>query len=194
MLKYFLFYKPYEVLCQFSPSGEKKTLADFFPGIAKNIYPVGRLDYDSEGLLLLTSDNHLAHRLTDPRYDHPRTYYVQVEGAITEEALMHLSKGVDIRIDGKTHRTKQADARLLQEEPTLPERNPPIRFRKAIPTSWISLTLTEGRNRQVRRMTAAVGFPTLRLVRFAIGDVSLGALLPGEFREAGKEELLRLKK
>ena len=106
-MEYLLFYKPYEVLCQFSPSGDKKTLADFFPGIAKNIYPVGRLDFDSEGLLLLTSDNHLAHRLTEPRYGHERTYFVQVEGAVTPEALQQLSTGVDIRIDGKLKRCPQ---------------------------------------------------------------------------------------
>lgn len=188
-MKSLLFYKPFEVLCQFSASGDKKTLADFFPGIPKNIYPVGRLDYDSEGLLLLSSDNRLAHQLTEPKYQHARTYYVQVEGPISEDALQQLAAGVDFRIDGKTYRSKPAKAMLLDDEPVLPERNPPIRFRKSIPTSWISLTLAEGRNRQVRRMTAAVGFPTLRLVRYAIGKVTIGNLQPGEYREASTQEL-----
>lgn len=191
-MKSLLFYKPYEVLCQFSASGDKKTLADFFPGIPKNIYPVGRLDYDSEGLLLLSSDTRLAHQLTEPRYGHARTYFVQVEGAITPDALQQLTTGVEFRIDGKAYRSKPAKALLLDEEPALPERNPPIRFRKSIPTSWIALTLTEGRNRQVRRMTAAVGFPTLRLVRYAIGNVSVGDLQPGEYRELKGAEIQSL--
>lgn len=191
-MKSLLFYKPFEVLCQFSASGDKKTLADFLPGIPKNIYPVGRLDYDSEGLLLLSSDARLSHQLTEPKFGHARTYFVQVEGAITSEALQQLSAGVSFRIDGKTYQSKPAKAILLNDEPVLPERNPPIRFRKSIPTSWISLTLTEGRNRQVRRMTAAVGFPTLRLVRYAIGAVTIGTMQPGESREATPQDLQAL--
>jgi 23S rRNA pseudouridine2457 synthase len=188
-MRYILFYKPYEVLSQFSPSGDKRTLAHFFNELQKDVYPAGRLDYDSEGLLLLTSDKALAHQLTDPRYAHQRTYYVQVEGLITDEALNKLSAGVDIQIDGNKHRTKPAKAFRLIEEPVLPPRNPPIRFRKSIPTSWLSLTLTEGKNRQVRRMTAAVGFPTLRLVRYAIGKVTIGDMQPGDFIELDKKML-----
>ena len=186
-MRYLLFYKPYEVLSQFSPSGDKKTLAHFFNKLPKDVYPAGRLDYDSEGLILLTSDKELAHRLTDPRYAHPRTYYVQVEGELTDEAIQRLSSGVDIQIDGKKHHTKPAFARLLEEEPALPARFPPIRFRKSIPTSWLSLTLTEGKNRQVRRMTAAVGFPTLRLVRYAIGAVTIEGMQPGDYIEADQK-------
>ena len=183
-MRYLLFYKPYEVLSQFSPSGDKKTLAHFFSALPKDVYPAGRLDYDSEGLILLTSDKTLSHQLTDPRYAHPRTYYVQVEGTLTDEAVHRLSSGVDIQIDGKKHRTMPAVAKLLKEEPALPLRFPPIRFRKAIHVSWLSLTLTEGKNRQVRRMTAAVGFPTLRLVRYAIGAVTIEGMQPGDFIEA----------
>ncbi len=185
-MRYILFYKPYEVLCQFSPSENKKTLAHFFSGLPKDIYPVGRLDYDSEGLLLLSSDKALAHQLTDPAFAHPRTYFVQVEGSITGDALRRLAFGVDIAIDGKTHHTKPAKALLIPKEPMLPPRNPPIRFRKSVPTSWLSLTLTEGKNRQVRRMTAAVGFPTLRLVRYAIGRVTVQGMLPGDIIEADR--------
>lgn len=188
-MRYLLFYKPYEVLSQFSPSGDKRTLAHFFNELPKDIYPAGRLDYDSEGLLLLTSDKALAHQLTDPRYAHQRTYFVQVEGVITDEALKKLSDGVDIQIDGKKHRTRPANAIHLDEEPVLPPRNPPIRFRKSVPTSWLSLTLTEGKNRQVRRMTATVGFPTLRLVRFAIGKITVGNMQSGDFIELDKQML-----
>ena len=182
-MRYILFYKPYEVLSQFSASGDKKTLAHFFSILPKDVYPVGRLDYDSEGLLLLTNDKSLAHHLTEPRFAHPRTYYVQVEGAITSNSIKQLSSGVSIHIDGKQYQTKPAIVSVLKEEPLLPPRFPPIRFRKSIPTSWISLTLTEGKNRQVRRMTAAVGFPTLRLVRFAIGGVTVEGLQPGDYIE-----------
>lgn len=183
MFQYYLFYKPYQVLSQFSAEGDKKTLADFFSGLLKDIYPVGRLDYDSEGLLLLTNDKSLTQQLLEPRFAHQRTYYVQVEGTITDEALEELRKGVMISIDGKKYRTKSAKAMRI-DDPVVPERNPPIRYRKEIPTSWIALTLTEGKNRQVRRMTAATGFPTLRLVRYSIGQVTIGALQPGEYMEA----------
>ena len=182
MPRYYLFYKPYQVLSQFSAEGDKRTLADFFKGIPKNVYPVGRLDYDSEGLLLLTDDASLTHRLLDPSFAHPRTYWVQVEGTVTEDALQQLKQGVTINIDGKLYRTKKAVAKVLHDEPHLPERNPPIRYRKNVPTTWISLTLTEGKNRQVRRMTAAVGFPTLRLVRYAIGNIAIEDLQPGTHR------------
>ena len=187
MLQYFIFYKPCQVLCQFSPEGEKKTLADYFPGISKNIYPVGRLDFDSEGLLLLTNDKALSHHLLEPKFAHKRTYLVQVDGSITEEAIAQLQKGVVINVEGKQYNTKPAVAKLLLNEPDLPERNPPIRYRKEIPTSWISLTLTEGKNRQVRKMTAAVNFPTLRLVRYSIGDVTINGFTPGMYKEVTED-------
>lgn len=192
MFRYFIFYKPYEVLSQFSKEGDKKTLTDFFSSIEKNIYPVGRLDYDSEGLLLLTNDKKLTQRLLEPKYQHQRTYFVQVEGSITQEALHTLEKGVTIAVNGKPYATKKAKARLLEQEPILPERHPPIRFRKNIPTSWIALTLTEGKNRQVRKMTAAVGFPTLRLVRYSIGNISIQNMNSGAIKELKEAELKNL--
>jgi len=183
MFQYIIFYKPYQVLSQFSPEGDKKTLKDFFPLLSKDIYPVGRLDYDSEGMLLLTNDKSLNHQLLDPAYAHKRTYWVQVDGAITDEALKNLAEGVMIQVDGKPYKTKPATAKLLEPEPQVHERNPPIRYRKNIPTSWIALTLTEGKNRQVRRMTAAVGFPTLRLIRHSIGKITIDDLPPGGYKE-----------
>ena len=182
MLQYFLFHKPFQVLSQFSPEGEKRTLAHFFSGLPKDVYPVGRLDYDSEGLLLLTNDKLLTHKLLTPEQGHPRTYRVQVEGEITPAAIAQLQKGVSFSAGGKTHQSKPATAFAFDQPPVVVPRNPPIRTRKAIPTSWISLTLTEGKNRQVRKMTAAVGFPTLRLIRYAIGDWTLEGLQPGAWR------------
>jgi 23S rRNA pseudouridine2457 synthase len=180
--RYFKLFKPYDVLTQFTDEAGRATLKDFVrePGV----YPVGRLDRDSEGLLLLTDDGAAAHRLTDPRYEHPKTYLVQVERVPDEGALGALRSGVRLK-DGVT---RPAKARLLETPPELPERPVPIRFRKNVPTAWIELTIHEGRNRQVRRMTAAVGFPTLRLVRAAIGRVVLGDLKPGEYRELTVEE------
>jgi 23S rRNA pseudouridine2457 synthase len=192
MSHYFLFYKPYRVLSQFSAEGDKQTLADFFAGISKNVYPVGRLDFDSEGLLLLTDDKVITHQLLEPSFAHRRTYFVQVEGSITEAAIRKLQEGVTISIDGKSYGTKKAGAKILTAEPKLPERNPPIRYRKETPTSWIALTLMEGKNRQVRKMTAAVGFPTLRLVRYAIGKVTLEGINPGEYRILEGKEVKEL--
>jgi len=182
--RYILFNKPFGVVSQFS--GEAHTLKDFIK--VKDVYPVGRLDHDSEGLLLLTNDGELQHRLSDPSFGHPRTYWAQVEGVPEEKALHQLATGLTIQ----GHRTRPAKVRLLQQEPDLPPRNPPIRFRKNIPTAWIELVFTEGRNRQVRRMTAAVGHPTLRLVRVAISDLRLERLLLGQWRELTSEELRRL--
>jgi len=180
--RYFKLFKPYDVLTQFTDEAGRATLKDFVavPGI----YPVGRLDRDSEGLLLLTDDGPLSHRLTDPRFEHPKTYLAQVEKVPDEAALEALRTGVTLK-DG---RTRPAGARLLEGPPVLPERPVPIRFRKNVPTAWVELTLCEGRNRQVRRMTAAVGYPTLRLVRVAIGRIGLGDLKPGECRELTGEE------
>jgi 23S rRNA pseudouridine2457 synthase len=182
MPEYFIFHKPFQVLSQFSAEGNKKTLSDFFPHISKNIYPVGRLDFDSEGMLLLTDDKSLTHQLLDPGFAHPRTYWVQVDGAITSDAIQQLQQGVTINIDGKQYHTKKATAIILEEQPGVAERNPPVRFRKNIPTSWISLTLTEGKNRQVRKMTAAAGYPTLRLIRYAIGKLTLDGIEPGSYK------------
>lgn len=184
-MKCILFYKPYAVLTQFT--GEPPTLKDYIP--VSGVYPVGRLDRDSEGLILLTDDGKLQHRLSDPKYGHPRTYWVQVEGIPDEDAIQRLAEGV--LIQGR--KTLPAEAKRLKGEPGLPERNPPIRVRQSIPTSWLEITLREGRNRQVRRMTAAVGHPTLRLVRVAIGGIGTGGLRPGEWRELSRGEYVTLK-
>jgi len=194
--RYILFYKPFGVLSQFS--GERESLSKYVP--VRDVYPVGRLDRDSEGLLLLTNNGELQHRLTDPKFNHPRTYWVQVEGVPNQSALEQLARGVAIQ----DYQSRPALVRLLPDEPALPPRDPPIRFRETIPTSWIELTLTEGRNRQVRRMTAAVGHPTLRLVRVSIGNLTIGGLSmeepgvaelqPGEWRELTAEELQKLQR
>lgn len=179
------------MLSQFSAEGDKPTLAQL-GHFSKDIYPIGRLDADSEGLLILTNDKELNHKLLDPRFKHQRTYLSQVEGIVTDEALAYLIKGVTITIDNKAYHTLPAQATMLKSEPTLPERIPPIRYRKNIPTSWIALTLHEGKNRQVRKMTAAVGFPTLRLVRIAIEGIKLGNLQPSEVLEMNKNEVYQL--
>jgi 23S rRNA pseudouridine2457 synthase len=185
---YFQLYKPYQVLSQFSPEEGKQTLADFFD-VPKDVYPVGRLDFDSEGLLLLTNDKHLNHRLLHPTFLHQRSYWVQVDGAITMNAINELSNGVDINLDGKIYRTKKAIAKLFDTDPNVPDRHPPIRFRKEIPAPWIELILTEGKNRQVRKMTAKVGFPTLRLIRNSIENIRLNNMQPGEMIALSEVEI-----
>lgn len=185
--QYLIFYKPYDVLSQFTDSqSDRATLKDFIP--VENVYPVGRLDRDSEGLLLLTNHGQLQHRLSTPEYGHPRTYWVQVERIPDETAIAQLGQGV--MIQGQP--TRPAQVRLLPEPPQLPPRDPPIRYRKSVPTAWLEMTLTEGRNRQVRRMTAAVGHPTLRLVRWAIGSQSLAGLAPGDWRSLAPAEVQQL--
>lgn len=184
--RYFVIYKPYGVLSQFS--GEDHTLGDLcdFP---KDVYPVGRLDKDSEGFLLVTNDKRLNHFLLDPTYGHKRTYLVQVEGLIKLDALQALQGGVVIRVDNRDYLTKKAKAKLLPSEPELPARIPPIRYRKNVPDCWISLTLTEGKNRQVRKMTAKVGYPTLRLVRWAMENLTIEGLKSGQVVERSMEEI-----
>ncbi|MFN8674280.1 MAG: pseudouridine synthase [Candidatus Sericytochromatia bacterium] len=183
-LIYVLFYKPYMVLSQFTSEEGKKTLKDFID--IPNIYSVGRLDYDSEGLLILTNDNKLKNKLTDPKFESEKTYWVQVEGIPTEEAIDKLKKGVIIQ----DYKTKSAKVRKLEEhEVNFPERNPPIRFRKNIPTSWLEITIIEGKNRQVRKMTASVGYPTLRLIRVKIKNLLINSLKEGEYRYFNPREL-----
>lgn len=186
--RYFIVYKPFQVLTQFSPNEGKATLKDYFP-VPENVYSVGRLDYDSEGLLILTDDTSLNHRLLNPQHKHEREYWVQVEEIITEEAVNNLQKGVIISIDGKQHKTLPCKAFLFMQPPLVYERNPTIRVRKNIPVSWISLTLTEGKNRQVRRMTAKVGFPTVRLIRYRIEKLTLQNMQPGDMRELTQKEV-----
>lgn len=176
MKKLILFNKPYNVVCQFTTDDDSPTLAEFIP--IKNVYAAGRLDKDSEGLLLLTDDGALQHQLTDPKHKLPKTYWVQVEGIPDAAALNQLCRGVLLR-DGKT---LPAKVKIIAE-PKLWPRHPPIRFRRDIPTTWLELILVEGKNRQIRRMTAAIGHPTLRLIRVTIGSWQLEQLQPGEWRE-----------
>ncbi len=178
MRRILLFNKPFGVICQFSRDGMHPTLADYIP--LPGFYPAGRLDTDSEGLLVLTDDGKLQHRITDPRHKLPKTYWVQVEGVPDEAALEKLRNGIAL----SDFTTQPADVRLMDEPLNLWPRNPPVRFRKHIPTSWISLVISEGKNRQVRRMTAAAGFPTLRLIRYRIGEWTLDGVEPGMWRKA----------
>ncbi len=188
-LQYFLFYKPYNVLCQFTDSSNsKRTLGQVYP-FPKAVYPVGRLDTDSEGLLLLTNDKSINHRLLNPQFAHKRTYWVQVEGIPNEKALQQLEEGVMIKVRQKMYQTLPTRVNLLNNPPILQERNPPIRFRKNQPTAWLELTLTEGKNRQVRKMTAKVGFPTLRLIRVRMEALSLEGMGVGQVLKISKNTL-----
>ena len=171
-----IFNKPFGVLSQFTPEAGHPALDSF--GFPPSVYAAGRLDHDSEGELLLTDNGKLIKKLLDPKYEHPRTYLAQVDGQITEDAVRKLSKGVDI----KGYHTKPCKAEIVEAPNWIWDRNPPVRFRANIPTSWVRLTLIEGKNRQVRHMTAAVGFPTLRLIRVQIGNIPLGDLQPGKWR------------
>jgi len=184
---YILFYKPYGVLSQFTQEAGYLSLADFGP-FPKNTYAAGRLDADSEGLLLLTNDNIIKHHITDPKFEHERTYLVQVEGIPDEGDIERLQKGVII----EKKRTLAARVKILTYEPHLPPRSVPIRFRRNIPTSWIEIILREGRNRQVRKMTAAVGHPTLRLIRTSITFLTIDGLHSGAYREMTISEIKKL--
>jgi len=181
------FHKPYGVVSQFTPDGSpNRTLAEF--GLPKHVYPIGRLDADSEGLLLLSDEAALNERLLHPRHAHHREYWAQVEGIPSAADLEQLQRGVQIQ--GRS--TLPCQARVLSPQPEIPPRDPPIRFRKTVPTQWIALALIEGKNRQVRRMTAAIGYPTLRLVRVRIGAFELGALPQGTWKELSSEERKRV--
>src|SRR5688572_14786874 len=186
-MRYLILNKPYEVLTQFTDENGRATLKDFVqvPGV----YPVGRLDFDSEGMVLLTDDKQLQHRLSDPKFKIEKTYWVQVEGIPVEAALEKLRRGVII----KNIKTAPAKARILEPEPEVWERSKPIRLRANIPTTWLEIKISQGMNRQVRKMTAAVGYPTLRLIRPAIGPLTLGNLQPGESRFLTPEEIKVLK-
>lgn len=184
--RYLLFHKPYNVVCQFSQTEpDRLTLKSYIN--VPDVYPVGRLDQDSEGLLLLTNDGRLQHQLTDPKFHHPKTYLVQVEGIPTDAHLEQLRRGVVLNFKGNLYRTLPAQVEL--KNITIPDRVPPIRYRAHIPTSWLEITLIEGKNRQIRRMTAHIGFPTLRLIRIKIGHLSLESLQSGQWRELTLSEI-----
>lgn len=189
--RYYKFNKPYGYLSQFTDEGKWKGLSHIL-NLPEDVYSVGRLDAESEGLLLLTNDTCINQRLLHPRNKHERCYYTQVDGKITKEAIDQLAKTVTIKVSKKAYHTLPADAVSCTEPDFLWERNPPIRIRKSIPTSWLMLKLVEGKNRQVRKMTAAVGFPTLRLVRFSIENLSLDSLAPGEIKECDEIEFKKM--
>ncbi len=181
------------MLSQFTKEGNNTTLAELF-AFPKDVYPVGRLDSDSEGLLIITNDKKLNHYLLHPTYKHTRTYLTQVDGAITQEAADQLAKGVSITVEGKAHQTLPAFVELVEAPIEIPDRIPPIRVRKNIPTSWIRLGLVEGKNHQVRKMTAKVGFPTLRLIRIQIEGLSLLGMKPSEVKEMKQSDIFKVLK
>ena len=191
MNNYFIIHKPFNVLSQFTSSEGKSTLKDYFE-VPSNVYPVGRLDYDSEGLLILTDDKKLNTLLLDPQYKHQREYWVQVEGDITYNAIEELQQGVVLNINGKNLKTQKCSIKKFSSSPEVGERKPPIRVRKNIPESWIKIILTEGKNRQVRKMTAHAGYPTLRLIRYRIENVTLENLNPGQMKSISQQELYNL--
>jgi len=187
--RYFIINKPYGILSQFTdPSDKNRTLGMLYD-FPKDVYPVGRLDKDSEGLILITNDRRINHRLLDPQFQHEREYWSQVQGEITEEALHLLKEGIEINIDGKQHHSKPAKAEILEPQPQIPEREPPISPRGQWPLAWIRLILTEGKNRQVRRMTAKVGLPTLRLIRVRVANLQLNHLPTGKVHELTHAEV-----
>ena len=192
MERYFIIYKPYGMLSQFTREHPNHhTLGELFQ-FPKDVYPVGRLDQDSEGLLIITNDKRLNHFLLDPSFSHSRTYLVQVEGEPQAEDLKKLRTGVKIRVGKKEYTTQPAQVRLLPQPPVIPERDPPIRVRMSIPDSWLEIELKEGKNRQVRRMCAKVGFPVLRLIRSKIEKLEIRDMAVGEVREMEKKDIYRL--
>lgn len=190
-LRYYHIYKPYGMLSQFSQEGDHPTLADLDLDFAKTVYPVGRLDKDSEGMLILTNDRNLNTRLLEPTNRHEREYFVQIEGDPDREALNKLANGPEIKVGSKRHQCLPCEVKKIKAPDWLPERDPPIRERANIPTCWLSITLTEGKNRQVRKMTASVGYPTLRLVRFRMEGAHITDMVSGEINEWEKVDLYR---
>ncbi|WP_258104590.1 pseudouridine synthase [Marinoscillum sp. MHG1-6] len=186
---YYVIHKPYKVLSQFSDENENPGLGQLYQ-LPKDIYPVGRLDLDSEGLLILTNDKKLNHQLLNPKQAHKRTYWAEVEGIPTEESLNVFRKGVTIKINGKAYITLPAEVEILKEV-NLPERNPPVNYTKHPVRCWLEIKLTEGKNRQVRRMTAAIGHPTLRLIRVAIEDLQLAPLASGGITQVSENVILK---
>ncbi len=181
---YYVIYKPFRVLSQFTAQDGKLTLNDLYQ-LPKDVYSVGRLDYDSEGMLVLTNDNYLKTKVINPKSKCRKTYFAQVEGQVNNESINSLCSGVDININGQIHRTLAADVSIM-EEPDLPERIPAIRYRANIPTTWLKITISEGKNRQVRKMTASVGYPTLRLIRYSIEELNIKGFISGEIKELSK--------
>jgi 23S rRNA pseudouridine2457 synthase len=190
MFRYFIAYKPYQTLSQFTSALNKKTLADYFT-VPKNVYPVGRLDEDSEGLLILTNDKRLNHRLLNPGFEHEREYWVQVEGEITSDAVMQMQRGLQLNIKSEMKEIKPAIVTMFDKPPEAAERIPPVRYRANIATSWIKIILKEGKNRQVRKMTAKVGFPTLRLIRYRIEDIELKDMQPATMIELSQKSIYK---
>jgi 23S rRNA pseudouridine2457 synthase len=187
-IRYFVFNKPYDVLSQFTREAGHQSIADFFILDLKDVYPIGRLDKDSEGMLLLTNDKSLNSALLSPKALKTKTYLVQVEGKLDKTAISKLSEGIRITIDKKEYTTLPAKVKMVDEPKHLWERNPPVRYRKEIPTTWAEISIKEGKNRQIRRMFAAVGFPVLRLVRIAVENLVLDRILPGDVQEFDKQE------
>jgi 23S rRNA pseudouridine2457 synthase len=193
VFNYYVIFKPYGVLSQFSQTDlQQKTLADLAFSFAKDIYPVGRLDKDSEGLLILTNDSKLNYQLLNPSFAHRRSYAVQVDGQMTDQGIAMLENGIDIKLAKTVYHTLPAKAKLLPEGIGLPERDPPVRFRKMIPTSWIEVTLIEGKNRQIRKMCAKTGFPVLRLVRTRIENLLLQGMKSGDVKQIEGKDLRAL--
>ncbi len=190
MSRYFIIYKPYKTLSQFTSALNKTTLTDYF-SVPKNVYPVGRLDEDSEGLLILTNDAKLNHNLLNPENEHEREYWVQVEGEITNSVVMQMQQGFQLTIKGKIEKIKSCSVEIFKEDPKVAERIPDIRYRASVATSWIKIILKEGKNRQIRKMTAKFGFPTLRLIRWRIEEIKLDDMKPGSIIELSQKSIYK---
>jgi len=186
---YYIIHKPYKILSQFSNEGNNVGLGEVFKGLPKNVYPVGRLDLDSEGLLILTNDKSLNAQLLNPKNNHKRTYWVEVDGEPNAESLISLREGLEININGKKHLTKKAEVKVIK--PDISEREPPVNYVKHPKRSWLSISLTEGKNRQVRRMTAKIGHPTLRLIRVSIEDLRLDPLQSGDITQISEKVIYK---